>query len=112
MNFQLGSQDNLFYVFNIGCVNFAIPLLGFIAIMIINKRKSYAISTKIKRFVLFDILYAWLMINGFLIVYGLGITTELPKLTALDIGGIVFGSIYLILCFISSYKLFAKRRDV
>ena len=110
MNFQLASQDSLFSVFNIGCINFFIPLLGFIAIMLINIRKSYVISTKIKRFILFDILYAWLIINGFLIVYGLSLTTKDSKLSALETVGIVFGIVYLLLCFFASFKLFSNNR--
>ena len=74
MNLQLGNQDSLFSVFNLGFIYFLLPLLGFLIIILINKRHPYTISAKIKRFVIMDVLYAWLMINGFLIVYGIAIT--------------------------------------
>jgi hypothetical protein len=112
MNLQLGSQDSLFSVFNIGCVLFALPFLGFVIIMLVNKRQAYSVSTRIKRFVLFDLLYGWLMINGFLIAYGLGITAKLSRLNAFDIGGIVFGAVYLLACFVSSYRLFTRKKEV
>lgn len=91
---------------------FALPILGFAMIVLINKKRAYSISTKIKRFVLFDLLYSWLMINGFLIAYGLGVTTYLSTFSGVDIGGLVFGSAYLLACFIFSYRLFLKKKDV
>lgn len=112
MNLQLGNQDSLFSVFNIGAIYFLLPLLGFLIIILINKRHAYAVSAKIKRFVLMDVLYAWLMINGFFIVYGMAITITKGEITPLGIGGVVFGSLYLLTCFIASWRLFAKRQQV
>lgn len=112
MNLQLGNQDNLFSVFNIGVIYLLLPLLGFLIIILINKRHAYAVSAKIKRFVLMDLLYGWLMINGFLIAYGMGITVTEGHITPIGIGGIVFGSLYLIACFIVSWRLFTKRQQI
>jgi hypothetical protein len=62
--------------------------------------------------VIFDLLYGWLMINGFLIVYGLGMTAKLAVLRSVDIGGIVFGMIYIIGCIVLTFKLFTKKKEV
>lgn len=105
-NLQLGNQDTLFDVFNVGSFIFLLPVLGFILVIIINKKKSYFVSTRVKRFVLFDLLYGWMMINGLLIAYGLGLITHKSALKAIDIGGILFGAIYLAICMAASYKLF------
>ena len=85
---------------------FLIPFLCFGIVIIINKKTAAYISTKVKRFVLFDILYGLLITNAFLIAYGLGIITHKTSLSAIDIGGIVFGAIYLILLGIVSKKFF------
>jgi hypothetical protein len=89
---------------------FALPLIGFGIILLLNKRKTVIISTKIKRFVLFDLTYAWLIINGFLIAYGLGIITKISKLNAIDYGGLIFGILYILVCLGGSYKLFFGKK--
>lgn len=91
---------------------FALPLIGFAIILLLNKRKTYIISTKIKRFVLFDLLYGWLIVNGFLIAYGLGIISKITKLSGIDYGGIVFGTLYLLFCLAASYKLFFGAKEL
>jgi hypothetical protein len=106
VNLQLGSQQTLFYVFNLGSILFLLPVIGFILVIFINKKKPYFISTKIKRFVLFDLLYGWLMVNGFLVAYGLGMISKITILTGVDFVGIIFGVLYLLACFIWTYKLF------
>ena len=85
---------------------FALPFLCFGIVIILNKKTAAYISTKVKRFVLFDILYGLLITNAFLIAYGLGIIAQKTSLSAIDIGGIVFGAIYLIVLGIISKKFF------
>lgn len=111
-NLQLGNQDTLFDVFNIGSIVFLLPVLGFILVNIINKKKLYFVSTRVKRFVLFDLVYGWMMVNGLLIAYGLGLITHLSVLRNIDIGGIIFGAIYMSICIIASYKLFFDLKEV
>lgn len=85
---------------------FLMPFLCFGIVIILNKKTASYISTKVKRFVLFDILYGLFITNGFLIAYGLGIIAHKTTLSAIDIGGIVFGGLYLILLAIISKKFF------
>jgi hypothetical protein len=85
---------------------FLIPFVCFGIVIIINKKTAAYIATKVKRFVLFDILYGLLITNAFLIAYGLGIIAHKTSLSAIDIGGIVFGALYLILLGIISKKFF------
>lgn len=59
---------------------FILPIIGFVVAIIINKRKAYFVSTKMKRFILFDLSYGWLIFTGMLVAYGLSITTALTKL--------------------------------
>ena len=68
---------------------------------LVNKKRSVLYgSTRV------DLLYGWMMINGLLIAYGLGLITHQSALRTIDVGGILFGSIYLAICLAVSYKLY------
>jgi hypothetical protein len=91
---------------------FLIPFLCFLVVIILNKKTAAYISTKVKRFVLFDILYGLLITNAFLIAYGLGIIAQKSSISALDIGGIVFGALYFIVLGIISKKFFVGIKEI
>lgn len=88
------------------------PLITFAVIVLINKKKAYCVSTKVKRFALFDLLYCWMMVNGLLIAFGVGSTTYLSPLGGVDIGGMVFGTVYILTCIGFSWRLFGKKQEV
>ena len=63
-------NNSLFSVFNISFLYLFIPLLMFAIFLFISKKKPGLITSRTKRFVLYDISFAWLMINGYLIIFG------------------------------------------
>lgn len=74
-NLQLNYQSNLFEIYNIGLIYNILPAIIFMLVALLNKIGLLSISLKIKRFIFFDLTYGWLAVNGFLVAYGLGITT-------------------------------------
>ena len=70
--YNIAIDDNsLFSCFNISFVYLFIPLLLFGIFLLVSKRKPGLIASRTKRFVLYDLSYAWLMVNGFLIIFGM-----------------------------------------
>ena len=68
-NLQL-NNSSLFSVFNISFGYLAIPLLIFVVMTVISKKSSVSVPMRIKRFVIYDLTYAWVVANGFLLAYG------------------------------------------
>lgn len=108
-NIQLTNSNSLLSVFNIGFGYLLLPLIIFGILQIISKKKPGTIPNRIKRFVLYDLTFAWLVINGFLIAYGLSliVTTSL-EITGLTIGGVIIAVLYILLMAIVSYRSFFK----
>ena len=52
------------------------PLLVFLAMALFGGSCRDGVSIKAKRFALFDLGYAWLMINGIMVSYALGLTLQ------------------------------------
>jgi len=68
-NIQL-SNNSLFSVCNLSFAYLIIPLLIFVFMLVIGKKRPGFSSARIKRFVLYDLSYAWIVVNGFLLAYG------------------------------------------
>jgi len=65
------SDNSLFSVFNISFVYLFLPIILFSLFLCISKTKPGLIASRTKNFILYDISYAWLMVNGFLITFGI-----------------------------------------
>jgi pheromone shutdown protein TraB len=103
------SNSSLFSVYNIGFAYDLIPAILFGILMFVGKKKPGTISSKIKRFVLYDITFAWLMINGFLIAYGLSLAiTSTGSISGITAGGIVASVLYFIAMIFVSYRSFYR----
>ena len=67
---------------------------------------------RIKRFVIYDLTYAWVVANGFLLAYGTSLTvTSSNSLSGIDIAGIMVFVLYLLVMSAVSYKSFFKRQE-
>ena len=110
-NLQL-NNSSLFSVFNISFGYLAIPLLIFVVMTVISKKSSVSVPMRIKRFVIYDLTYAWVVANGFLLAYGTSLTvTSSNSLSGIDIAGIMVFVLYLLVMSAVSYKSFFKRQE-
>lgn len=69
-NITIEGNNSLFSVFNIGFVYIFLPLLLYLAFIIVGKKCPGSVTGRTKRFVLYDLSFSWLMINGYLVAYG------------------------------------------
>ena len=110
-NLQL-NNSSLFSVFNISFGYLAIPLLIFVVMTVISKKSSVSVPMRIKIFVIYDLTYAWVVANGFLLAYGTSLTvTSSNSLSGIDIAGIMVFVLYLLVMSAVSYKSFFKRQE-
>ena len=110
-NLQL-NNSSLFSVFNISFGYLAIPLLIFVVMTVISKKSSVSVPMRIKRFVIYDLTYAWVVANGFLLAYGTSLTvTSSNSVSGIDIAGIMVFVLYLLVMSAVSYKSFFKRQE-
>ena len=110
-NLQL-NNSSLFSVFNISFGYLAIPLLIFVVMTVISKKSSVSVPMRIKRFVIYDLTYAWVVANGFLLAYGTSLTvTSSNSISGIDIAGIMVFVLYLLVMSAVSYKSFFKRQE-
>jgi hypothetical protein len=63
-------NKSLFSVFNISFGYVLFPALLFLVLLVIGKKRPGLVTTRVKRFVLYDLSYAWLTVNGLLLSYG------------------------------------------
>ena len=63
-------NNSLFSVFNVSFGYLLVPALVFLIMLFVGKKKPGFVTTRIKRFVLYDVSYAWLTVNGLLLSYG------------------------------------------
>jgi hypothetical protein len=102
-------NNSLFSVFNISFVYLFLPLFLFAIFLLVSKRKPGLIPSRTKRFILYDLSYAWLMINGYLIIYGMALAiTEQNSFTGITAAGIVVGVVYIVIMIILSYRSFFR----
>ena len=103
------SNNSLLSVYNLGFVYILLPLLLFAVLLVISKKRPGSVPNRTKRFVLYDLTYAWLIVNSFLIAYGLSLViTSTSSTNGLTIGGIVIAAVYLLLMIIVSYRSFFR----
>jgi len=67
-NFQIAPFNCLLNIFNFGFLMNILPILIFLVLIPISKRKPDLITTKIKRYILFDLTYFFLVLNLFLVL--------------------------------------------
>lgn len=63
-------NKSIFSVFNISFGYMLVPAFLFLALLVIGKKRPGLVTTRVKRFVLYDLSYAWLTVNGLLLSYG------------------------------------------
>ena len=81
----------------------------FAIFLFISKKKPGLITSRTKRFVLYDISFAWLMINGYLIIFGASkAISEEQSFNGVTAGGIVVTVAYLVFMVIIVYRSFFK----
>ena len=106
------SDNSLFSVFNISFVYLFLPIILFSLFLCISKTKPGLIASRTKNFILYDISYAWLMVNGFLITFGISKSiSEQTGFTGVTAAGIVVEVIYLVVMSIISYRSFFREED-
>ena len=64
------NNNSLFSVFNISFGYVLVPALVFLVLLLLTKKRPGLVTNRIKRFVLYDLSYAWLAVNGLLLSYG------------------------------------------
>lgn len=69
-NLTLDSNNSLFSVYNLGFLYILIPFLLYLIFVAIAKKCPGSVTSRTKRFVLYDLSFSWLMINGYLVAYG------------------------------------------
>lgn len=102
-------NKSLFSVFNISFGYLLVPALLFLLMLIIGKKKPGLVTNRIKRFVLYDLSYAWLTVNGLLLSYGASLcVVSSESLSGIEAAGIVLFVGFLVGMAIVSYKSFFR----
>jgi hypothetical protein len=101
----------LLSVLNVGFIYYLLPLIGFLITVIVNKRIQPWVSVRIKKFIIQDLSYSWLLITGFLITYGLSLSVTSSDLSGVSIAGIVISLVYYAIFSFISLKCFKTRES-
>lgn len=81
----------------------------FAILLFLSKKKPGLVTSKIKRFVLYDLAYAWITVNGFLLAYGVSLSvTSSNSLSGADIAGILIFVAYLVVMAVVSFRSFFR----
>lgn len=107
-NLQL-SGNSLFSVFNLGILYLTFPLMLYLVFLLAGKRCPGSVTGRTKRFALYDLTFSWLMINGYLITYGVSLAvTEGLSFSGATAAGVVLAAIYLIVMCVICYRSFFR----
>lgn len=69
-NITIEDNNSLFAVYNIAFAYAIIPAIIFLICLFISKKSPGLITSRTKRFILYDLSYAWMLVNGYLIIFG------------------------------------------
>lgn len=108
-NVRISDNNSLFAVFNIGFAYCLIPLLMYLILLLVGKKCPGSVTSRTKRFVLYDLTLSWLMVNGFLIMYGFSLViTGGLGFNGVTGAGLVIVLVYLVLMGIAGYRSFFR----
>lgn len=94
-------------MFNLSLLYLTFPLLIYLIFLLVNKKCPGSVAGRTKRFVLYDLTFSWLMVNGYLIIYGMSLAvTKGDSFSGVTGTGIVLGVVYLVLMCIACYRSF------